>query len=196
LNYGCCSGAGLDGTRAYITVTSASPQSLWCILFSSFVTSLVDGGQLETGDVLCGPSSPGLDLTCSLSNNLVKYVERLPHDGSAAVCYPHGQNSLNTANFFTLQDIGGNGTWYAYIDGDQKEGQSGYTANVRISEAGEESQADNSCTGWGGSAAFSSWQRDNYATHTWTTVQQASILNTNNCWSVGGVTNGAFSIGH
>jgi hypothetical protein len=197
LEYGnCCNGVTLDGTRAYITVSSASPQYDGCMIFASFVTSLVDAGQLETGDVLCDAST-SLDGTCSLSDNFVKFVERSPHDGSPAVCYPHGNNFFNTANFFTLQNIGGNGTWYAYIDGDQKEGQSGYTNGVRISESGENSQRnDYSCAGWSGSATFSSWQRDNYSTHTWSTVQSAQTFNTNNCWSVGGVSNGTFSVGH
>jgi hypothetical protein len=196
LDYGsCCNGATLDGTRAYVSVSSDSPQSTGCVLFDSVVSSNDSNRQLEVGIARCG-SSTSLDGMCSLTNNLVKYVERIPASGSA-VCYPHGAASYNSSDLFTVDDSANNGNWYAYIDGTLEQGQSGYDSQVRISEWGEDSQHDNySCSGWGGAASFSSWQRYNYGSNQWTTVQSSSQRNVNNCWNLGLVSNGSFSVSH
>lgn len=198
LDYGfCCSNQRLDGTRANVLVTAVQPQTTGCVLFDSVVSSNDSSRQLEVGNAKCG-SGTTLDGTCSTSNNYVLYVERIPTTGvQDAVCYPHGQDSVPSYHLFTVDSPSGNGTWQAYIDGSLEEGQSGYTNQVRISEWGEDSQHDNySCSGWGGTAYFDSWQRYNYPNNQWTTVQQASTESVNNCWSVTNVSNGSFSVSH
>jgi hypothetical protein len=195
LIYGsCCGGATLDGTRAYISVSSISPASSSCVLFDSVVSSADSNRQLEAGLAKCGTNA-NLDGTCSLTNNLVKYVERIPAVGSP-VCYPHGAGGLNNSDLVTVDSASGNGTYNAYIDGNLYEGQSGYTSNVGIFEWGENSGLSLSCSGWGGSASFTTWQRYYFTANTWTTVQSANKESTNNCWTVGTVSNGFFTVSH
>lgn len=187
----CCSGQALNGTRAYISASSNSPDASNCTAFASAVTSFDSNRQLQAGIVRCG-SSANVDGTCSLSNNLVKYVERIPATGSP-VCYPHGAASLNTSYLLTVDDSANSGTWQAYIDGVLQEGQSGYTSSVGIEEWGE--YTGTGCSGWSAAASISTWQRYNYSLNSWITVQSASLRN-DGCWSVGSVSSGNFSVSH
>lgn len=191
LTYGnCCSGATLDGTRADVVVSGIAPGSAECITFSSVVESQDSNRQLQAGLAKCGVNA-NIGGTCSLSNNFVKVVEKIPASGSPT-CYPHGAASLNTSTRLTVWDSVGLGTYYAYIAGTQYESQSGYTDFVFINEWGE--YTGNSCSGWSGQADFNTWQRYYVTVGTWSTVQSASRLQ--ECWAVGSVSNGNFSVGH
>lgn len=193
LIYGsCCSGVTLDGTRAYVNISSVTPDSPHCVLSDSVVEETNATKQLETGLAKCGSTSGGLDGTCSLSNNLVLYVER--YNGSSYTCYPHGAASTGLSYLATVDDSTGTGTWNAYLSGTLYEGQSGYDNNVTIFEWGEHT-GTTSCTGWSDSTGFSSWQRYNYSGNTWTTVGSATSANTG-CWTNGSLSAGAFSISH
>jgi hypothetical protein len=198
LTYGsCCGGASLDGTRAYIDVSSISPDSTECVLFASVVTDNDLAKQLEAGVVKCGATSVGLDTTCSIGSQgapFVKYVERYTTYGT---CYPHGAASLGSSYLSTVDDPAGNGTFYAYISGTAYEGQSGYDGTETLSEWGEHANGT-SCPGWGGSGSFSTWQRYNYSLNTWTTVASSSIYGSaqGSCWSVSSVSSGYFTASH
>ena len=190
LTYGsCCSGDLLRGTRANITVHSNAPNASDCVLYSSVVASNVAAKQLQIGIVRCG-SSTSLGGTCSLSNNLVKFVER--YNGASYVCYPHGAASYNTAYLASVNDCCGTGTWYTYLDGTQYEGQSGYDNSVNIEEWAEQTGGQGACSGWSGSVTFGTWQRWNSSS--WVTV--ASSFTAQTCWSVGALSGGTFGVSH
>jgi hypothetical protein len=192
LQYGsCCGGARLDGTRAYVSVSSITPDASNCIAFQSIVTSLDSNRQLQAALLRCGTNA-NVDGTCSLTNNFVKIVERIPATGSP-VCYPHGAATLGSSYLLTVDSSAGNGTWTAYISGTPYESQSGYTTSVRIPESGE--YTGFSCSGWSGSASFNTWQRYNFPNNVWTTVQSSNQRN-DGCWSLGTVSNGNFSVTH
>jgi hypothetical protein len=195
----CCSSAGLYGTRTYISTTSISPDSTQCVVFSTSVAdSLALGnlGQLQVGDVKCGANSGGLDLMCSTSGAFVKFVERLPHSHASGACYPHGAVATGENHLFTVDDSNGDGTYHAYIDGLQYEGQSGYATNGTqdVLQAWGEHTNSTSCTGWGGTAVFTTWQRYNLPINQWVTIGSSEMHA--GCWSLGAVTNGNFSVGH
>src|SRR5690348_5444839 len=76
LVYGsCCDGGPLWGSSSSIIVNSASPESTGCLIFRNDAEA--SGFLLQAGATKCGLSSGGLDGTCSLSNNLVRFVEVL-----------------------------------------------------------------------------------------------------------------------
>jgi hypothetical protein len=181
-------GSTLDGTRADITVSSASPDTSDCLIHASVVNEQNASKQLESGLVICG-SGTSIDGTCSLSNNFVKYVER--YNGSSYTCYPHGSASFNTSYLATVDNSSGNGTWSAYISGTLYEAQSGYDNNVNVDEWGE--YTDTSCSGWSDSTGFSSWQSYNYSANTWSTVGSANN-GTTGCWTTSGLSSGSFSV--
>jgi hypothetical protein len=93
----------------------------------------------------------------------------------------------------TVWNSAGSGTYYAYIDGVQYEGQSGYSNLVDIFEQAEEGTSG-SCAGWSGAATFQTWQRYYLTAGAWTTVQSSNI--TQQCWSVGSISGGTFSVSH
>jgi hypothetical protein len=187
----CCGGATLDGSRADVTVSRITPDSTQCIAFSSVITSNDSNRQLQAAKARCGVNA-NIDGTCSLSNNFVKLVERIPAVGSP-VCFPHGAASLNTSDRLTVWNSAGNGTYFAYIDGVQYEGQSGYD-NINGIEEFAEYTGTVCNTSWTGQANFVTWQRYYVAAGAWTTVQSSNQLA--QCWSVGLVSNGNFSVGH
>lgn len=190
LTYGqCCSGVRLDGTRANISVSSISPDASHCIAFQSIVTSLDSARQLQTAVAKCGPNA-NIGGTCSLSNNFVKLVERIPAVGSP-VCYPHGAAALNSGALLTVDNPSGDGIWYTFINGTRYEGQSGYTNQIHISEGGE--YTGSSCASWSTGSSYVAWQRYNFPSNAWTTVQ-SSGKNNDGCWFVGLVNNGNFLV--
>ncbi|HET8821511.1 MAG TPA: hypothetical protein VFM57_08180 [Thermoleophilaceae bacterium] len=139
------------GTRATVAVNSISP-STNCIASASYVTSTDSNRQLQIGQLLCA-AGYGVDMTCSLNNNFILYVERIPATGSP-VCYPHG--SASGSYLLTVDDSAGNGTYYTYASGTQYEGQSGYDNNKFFSEGSE--YTGSSCSGWSANTSFSGWQ--------------------------------------
>jgi hypothetical protein len=195
LEYGnCCNGETLDGTHAYVTPWSISPDTYDCIIVSSLVQSQDSARQLEVGDAKCGLGS-GIDNTCSESGNLVTFVERTPAVGTP-VCYQHAAPTIGSPNHFGVVDLVGLGTYYAYIDGAQREGQSGYDADNRIYEWAEYS-AGTSCSGWSADADFTTWQRYYVSVGTWKTVQSAYGYTYGAvCWLVSGLSSGNFNVSH
>jgi hypothetical protein len=190
----CCGNQSIDGTRAYVTANSIAPGSSGCIAYSSEVTSLDSNRQLQVAKAKCAPNW-NIDGTCSLSNNLVFIVERIPASGSP-VCYAQGSASLFTADLLTVDDDNSDGSWYSYINGNIKEGQSGYTLQVAAREWAE--YTNTSCSGWSGSVIFGTWQRYNHPNNLWSTVVPGDVLNEPNpvCWSVGSLSGGTFGVSH
>jgi len=92
----------------------------------------------------------------------------------------------------SLSDSAADGTFYAYIDGVQYEGQSGYANDRIIAEWGERTNAT-SCSGWSGNASFGTWSRYNYSANSWMPVE-TSMASNGNCWSVSPLTNSNFTI--
>lgn len=187
---GCCGGAELDGTRAYISVNTVLPAAEDCLVFSSVVATFYTAGQLQAGLARCGAHT-SLGGTCSLSNNFVKFVERIPHDGGSAVCYPHGAASVGGSYLVTVDETWDNGTWWTFISGQLYEGQSGYDNNVFIEEWGEHTGFV--CAGWHAGANFATWQRYNYDLNRWITVQ-SSYMDNSDCWGMTAVSDGFFDI--
>jgi hypothetical protein len=189
----CCNGDPFNGTGASIKVTSASPDSQPCLLFRS--TAEKGGYLIQSGLTKCGTNSTGLDGTCSLSNNLVKFVEK--EVNGVYTCYPHGAASLNTTYTATPQNTTGT-LWYAYIDGTAYESNS-FTAEA-IAETAEHTDPNgDSCSGWSGAATFASsatwpWQRYVINNPSWTRVQ--SSYTHAGCWSLSGGPPNSFTISH
>jgi len=192
LDYGsCCGGAALNGTRAYIDVSSTTPDANSCLAHSSVVDSNSANDQTEAGLLRCGTNTR-IDGTCSLTNNFVKFVEL--DSGGTYTCYPHGSATLGSSYLVTIDDSANNGSWYAYIAGTQYEGYFGLSSTaVNVYEWGE--YTGGTCSGWSDSTSFSTWQRYYYAGSTWTTVASATN-GTTGCWSVGSLSSGNFSVSH
>jgi hypothetical protein len=180
----CCSGQPVNGTRATINVTSSAPASTRCIAYADEVEG--NGRHVEAGVGHCGPSG-SIDGTCAHgSMNLI--VET--YNGSSYTCYQHPTALLNTSYSVTVDDAAVNGHYWAYINGTQLEGQTGFAARgTSIFEWAEYTGSD--CF-FGGSVSFTSWQR--WSPPSWTTVQSANTLQ--QCWTVGGVSSGAFNVSH
>ncbi len=178
------------GTRATVAVSSFSP-STNCIASASYVTSTDSNRQLQIGQLLCA-SGYGVDGTCSLSNNFILYVGRIPATGSA-VCYPHG--SASGSYLLTVDDSAGSGTFYTYASGTQYEGQSGYDSSRFFSEGSE--YTGSSCSGWSGSTSFSGWQYYNLALNQWQYVT-SPVGPSAQCWSVSSYngTSHSFTVSH
>lgn len=181
------SGAGLDGSRANIDSSSISPDANNCIVYSSVVRSYLSAAQLEVGKAECG-SNAKVDNCTATTSQYEFFVERIPASGTT-VCYAHGLTANGQSDLMTVDDASGTGTWYAYIDGNQEEGQSGYNDNEdQVSEWAEYS--GNACFGWSGAASFSSWQK--YYNGSWQTVTPDAHDNT--CWFLSTISGGNFSV--
>jgi hypothetical protein len=188
----CCGGDALNGTSASINISSISPDSTRCILFSSDAENSTHLYLLQDGVVRCGSSS-SLDGTCSLTNNTVKFVEK--EVNGSYTCYAHGSAALNFDHAAVLQNASGT-TWSTVLDGVTYETNS--FTQYGIYEQGEHAGSD-SCTGWSGSARFAAnasypWQRYVQSGATWKTVQ--SSFSSPGCWSISGGPPGSFTISH
>jgi hypothetical protein len=122
----------------------------------------------------------------------VKFAERF--DGVHYTCYPHGTASLNAGDLMTVDNTAGDGTWWTFINGTTYQGQSGYDRLVDIMGFGEITPTS-SCAGWSASATFTNWQRYNFGSNTWSTIQSSDASN-GNCWTVGSLTGGSFVVAH
>lgn len=181
----------LLGTLVTSNVTSISPDSVSCIAYSSVVSDWSIGGQLQVGQARCGTSAT-IDMTCSLSNNFVYFVERIPHGSSTATCYPHGAAAY-TGVLLSVTNPSDNGNWTAYINGSPYEAQSGYTHSVTLSAWGE--YAGNFCTpGWAGNDNFQNWSR--YNSGSWFT-NGSDGTGSASCWFLGAKdASGNFNVNH
>lgn len=194
----CCNGDTFNGTGASIIVNSANPNSQSCLLFRSTAEANGSGGPngylLQSGIVRCA-SGFSVDNTCSLSNNLVKFVET--EVNGQYTCYPHGAVSFGTSHTATPQNASGN-LWYSFIDGTAYESNTFVAA--AIAESGEHNgpNADN-CSGWSGSATFGSsapwpWERYVIGSSGWVQIQ--SSYTHAGCWSLSGGPPNSFTISH
>lgn len=199
LQYGsCCGGDTLFGTKASIIPNHVNPGGTYCTLFRSDAEDNTGGYLIQAGVVKCG-SQTDLDGTCSLTNNLVKFVETETPSGGY-VCHPHGGTSVGTevdAAVYGYAEAFDNG-WNAYLNGTPEEGIPVMTGAQYIVEGAEHAGTD-SCNSsdWGGTndATFASatpvWQR--YKTNlTWYTVQGSST--SSGCWTVSGGPPNSFTI--
>jgi hypothetical protein len=185
----CCSGQNLYGTRASIRQdTNSLPSGHFeCQLYRSDAETT--NALIQAGVVRCGSGSPGLDGTCSLSNNLVRFVEQLLSSGYT--CYPKGGTSFGTDARFTVQRTASS-TWYAFIAGVKDT-----HAYTRMNEAVyliEGGEMTGPCTSAGSSSSrygvSTAWQR--YNGSSWVTV--GSSYNNLDCgWSLSGGPTGAWT---
>lgn len=181
----------LLGTRVTSNVTSVNPDTFGCVAFASAVSDYSIGGQLQVGQVRCGTGA-SVDQTCSLSNNFVYYVERIPHGSTTATCYPHGAAAYSGV-LLSVTNPSNNGTWTTYINGSPYEAQSGYTNFVDLSAWGEYA-SDFCTTGWSANDNFNNWQR--YNSGTWFTNGSDGAGSTS-CWYLGAKDSaGNFNVNH
>lgn len=197
LQYGqCCNNAILYGSRASITPNNVNPGSSYCTAFRTDGEGVLGSGLLiQAGVVKCGANTTGVDGTCSLSNNLVKYVETI-NSVHGAVCFPHGGTSTGTAVEAKITTSSSNPAT-AYLDGTQEEGMGGLNAFAYILEGAEHAGTD-SCnsSNWGGTneanfAGTVAWQRQQ-GDGSWFTIQDSST--SSGCWTVSGGPPGNFTI--
>ncbi len=189
LVYGyCCGGAAITGTDANIKVTSIGPGTQGCIAFSSVAAGAQGPPQLQAGLVKCA-SGWSVDTTCA---GFVKFVET--HNGSSYNCFPHGSASSNTTYDVKVVQSSTSSVWQAKINSTGYESQSGFNNNVRIMEWGER-LGPSGCSGWSGSAQFSSWQRKSSSlSSSWTTVNSSNA--STHCWAVSTMSAGLFVVSH
>jgi hypothetical protein len=192
----CCNGDPLYGTRANISIPASSsnwnPGSAHCIVGRSDAEDDNLGKLIQTGFLRCA-SGYSLDGTCSLTNNLVNFVET--NSGSGYTCYPKGAVSYGTTHKYTV-DKGSTSTWTAYIDGVADA----HTISMGNAQYLVESLEYTGGTGgsFTASATYGSglaWQRWNGSI--WFTVQSAYVLITSGSgWSVSGGPPNVWSASH
>jgi hypothetical protein len=184
----CCADP-LNGTRAVIDVAIASADNTNCLLFRSEADT--PSYLIQAGTLRCGPTSPGLDGSCSLSNNLVHYVET--EVAGAYTCYPHGAASLNSYDIYTVdQAQPSSNQWTAFINGTLYEHNT--FAPYRIMASAE--HTSDSCSGWSGWGTWGEngvpWQRWIKSSLTWFTIQTSAI--SPGCWTLVGAPPSSFII--
>lgn len=187
----CCNGDTLNGTSASINASSINPDTQSCIAYRSDAERY-QVGLLQVGLVRCGTGA-NVDGTCSLSNNLVKYVEKLVGT-NPGVCVAHGGASTGTSYWMSVQNATGN-LWYSYIDGTAYE--SNTFQQSKLVEGVE--YTGSFCSGWSGSVTYAAdsnhrWQRYVINSPTWVTVQTSFIDNTSSCFSMSGGPPTSFTI--
>lgn len=180
-----------------MTVSSIGPEPYSCVLFGPEAQNSDGSYLLEAGLVKCGQFY-SLDGTCSIRNNLVKYVER-EIGANNYTCFGHGAASTGTEYVVSVQNAVAT-TWYPYIDGTAYEGVQ--FAWNSIYEWGENTRLGGiTCSGWSGNATFAQnatwpWQRYVQGSSTWKNVQSSYTLNDGPCWSFFGGPPGWFQIYH
>jgi hypothetical protein len=181
------------GSSVAIVLNSISTDSLHCLLFRADAedgaSHLIQAGLVKCGSGLAGI---GLDGACSLSNNLVRFVET--ENASGFHCFPHGGVSTGVEHDAAVQAYSGN-SWTSWIDGTYYESN---TQSHLFIAAGAEHNGNSDCSGWSASATFGSsaypWQRLRPDRATWYTVQSA--WTNADCWSTSGGPPGAFTVSH
>jgi hypothetical protein len=190
----CCGSDPLKGTRASIrTPTTSSGFSIpsHCALFRSDAEN-DSGKQIQVGFVKCGPNWT-LDGSCSVSNNLVKYVELRLSSGYA--CYSKGSVGYGNDSTYSAVKVA-TGTWRTYIEGvAQTPDYSWGGSAVRLIEGGEYtgSTSNDSFTASGRYGISRVWGRSNGSS--WVTVTSAfQVLGTG--WTISGGPDGAWTVNH
>lgn len=183
----------MNGTRSSIQVANVLPDSPHCVVWRSDAENPDASWLIQDGLAKCGATSNGLDGSCSLTVNLVLYVE-IESTLNNYACFPHGQASENQQHKFTVdQPQPSSNSWTAYIDGNSYE-HNGF-AQYLIAESSEHTGTD-SCSGnWGGIGTFSqstAWQRWIKSSLTWFTVQSDYLLSPS-CWIATGGPPNTFS---
>lgn len=191
-------GASLDGTRAWIAVFSLSPGSSTCPGMASAMTNTANGQQMQIGIAQCAPGY-SIDGTCSLSNNVVLFVERRADGFGSYTCYPHGPGVLG-ANYLLTVDDSGSGNMCTYSGGNPYECQTWYDTTASVAEewaeAGQPAPlGEATCFGWGLSGQVANFE---YWTLTWSGWQFAGPNSSAyaGCYSLGGISNSSWSISH
>ncbi len=174
---------GGQGTRASIILNNASETNN-CVVFSSVVADTgYSSRQLQIGVARC--NNAYIDSTACGATNPFMFVERIAYTGSAT-CYAHGSISIGVSNLYTVDDSGGTGTYYTYLNGTQYEGQSGYNSVGSYNyEWGEYTQS--TCSGWNATAYFYTWQYWT-AGQSWLTITGSNggwSKTSEGCWGVG-----------
>lgn len=175
LYYGqCCNGERLYGTKASI-VTPPFPDALYfptpnCIGARSDAEG--PSQLIQTGWVRCKPPAT-LDGTCSLYDNLIKFVETLSPDSDILRCYPKGDIGYGAEVLYSVRYEWFD-TWYAWIGGVQDTHPISMPDADLILEGMEWTEPG--CQNFHGQAEYAlaiPWQRFQ-ASYTWYQVQSSA----------------------
>lgn len=199
----CCSGAALWGSRATITSNSwfAVP-STECGLArmdaeggTDYATE--DNRLIQVGIARCG-TNVDIDDTCSLTNNLIYYMEVLWSVGSnpSYHCTPIGQAVQGDEEEFSVwRNTGAQQIWHGYFDSNQVTGTYDYVTipyTWGIFASGELTDCftGSGCgtSGFNVKAAYDgpnqpccfaslAWQRYDPSSDSWVTIQAANACN-------------------
>jgi hypothetical protein len=194
LHYPCCNSDPLYGTRANISIPPSSSNwnpSSHCVAARSDAEDNTLPRLIQTGFIRCA-SGYSADGTCSLSNNLVNFVET--NNGSGFTCYPKGAVSYGTTHKYTV-DKGSSSTWTAYIDGVADTHTVSMGNPLNIVESNEFTGDSGSFTATASYGSGLAWQR--WTGSTWFTVQSAYVLIIpSGSWSVLGGPPNVWSVSH
>lgn len=195
----CCGGASLWGSRTTVTTNSwFDVPSFTCALArvdaeggTQYATQ--DNRLIQVGVARCA-TGVSLDHTCSLTNNLVYYMEVLWSDGYH--CTPVGQAIQGDEEEYSVwRNTGSQQIWHGYFDSDQVVGTYDYVTiphTWAILASGELTgcSTGSSCgtSGFNVKAAYDgpnqpccfaslAWQRYDPATGDWVTIQAADACN-------------------
>jgi len=211
LQYDTCGCGQLNGTQASIIPVHMNPGegTNYCTVFRSDAenTQATNGTDtsylIQAGIAKCAAGAPPIDRTCSVTNNIVLFVEtREPGAYNDKLhCVSHGGTTLGTEHWFSVVNPW-QGQWDSNIDGNNYESITGITGMYRIHEGAEavhpEIEGD-TCTGFGSpnSATWASdpvwpWDRFSYASYTWIHIQDSEY--SDGCWTISGGPPNSFTV--
>jgi hypothetical protein len=188
----CGCGDALYGTSSAMVANFIVPDPPQCVAFSDF-TSDSSGFLIQAGLVRCGNLITA-DGTCSLHNDLVRFVE--VKNSSGFHCYQHGSASTGVEHDAAVQAYSGN-SWSSWLDGTFYEGTT--QSHLFITSHAEYTGSGSSCTApWSGSVTLGGgpaypWQRLKPDRITWFTIQSAPTQN-GGCWTITGGPPGSFTV--
>lgn len=192
----CCSGELLKGAKSSIKTPLTSdllePSGLVCFAFRNVanrVTPIVR--QIQAGFVRCSPNA-NVGGTCSLSNNLVKYVETIASDGTG-VCSPKGGVGWDSDHTYSVLKVASD-TWRAYIDGIAQTPDYSWGSEALWEAAGGEHTGPVSGSVGKGTGTYGlsrTWQR--YNGSAWVTITSADLWEEPR-WDVSGGVQTAYSV--
>ncbi len=168
---GCCGGANLYGTRAYITVTYLTLNNLVnCAAVRSDAENTGAASLIQTGAVRCYNDHVG---NCFPGTSLLRYVEIIK--SGVESCFPHGTISFSTQHRYTVQRTA-SAKWCAFINGIQYDCATGFFDNATyLIEGGEYTDPSSSCvsqSNFDAFATYSGWDRYNGSSYV--SVQSSS----------------------
>jgi len=190
----CCNNEGLYGTKAsmYTPVSAGDLTFPTKDCFAARSDAEIESPvvDIQTGWVRCATGA-NVEGTCSLTNNLVNYVETHPN-GGIWTCYPMGSVGYNVETLYTVKQSGS--TWYAWIAGVQDTHGVAMGGAEYLIEGAEWTGGCDNFNGYADYAMAITWQRWR-PSQVWYQVQSSSTLL--NCgWTASGGPPSSFSFDH